>query len=151
MTRPGDDGERHPAASPAAIIELLSAAPQCTWEVRNETGPVGTILVLRLAGEIDLATVTMISGAVTAVFDRHPHDLIMDMSEVEFCCVRGFALLAATARTARTRHVGFAVSGLSVHLERIALLLWPERPCTCYRSAAAAVRAFRSDQLDRSA
>ena len=73
------------------------------------------------------------------------------MSEVEFCCVRGFAALAAAAGTARTRQVGFAVSGLSVHLERIALMLWPERPCACYRSAAAAVRAFRVDQLAQSA
>ena len=151
MIRPGDDGERHPAASSAAIIEMLSAAPQCSWEVRNENGPVGPILVLRLAGEIDLATVTMIMDAVTAAFDQHPHDLIVDMSEVDFCCVRGFAALAAAARMATTRHVGFAVSGLSVHLERIALLLWPERPCACHRSAAAAVRAFRVDQLEQSA
>jgi anti-anti-sigma factor len=104
-----------------------------------ELGPAGPILVLRVAGEIDLLNVPLLQHALDAAVDQRPGDLVVDLAGVGFCCVRGFALLFTAAATAQTNGTGYAVSGLLPHLDRIATLLWPEQHCLRYRSAAAAV------------
>jgi hypothetical protein len=40
-----------------------------------------------------------------------PAELVIDLAAVRFCGVRGFAMLAATARATRTQAIGYAVSG----------------------------------------
>ena len=104
--------------------------------------------MLRVAGEIDLLTLAVLRDALTAAVDRYPVDLVIDMAGVGFCCVRGFALLAAAARTAQTRGICCSLSGLSRQLDRVASLLWRAQ-CVRYRSVAAAVNAIRVDDTDR--
>ena len=117
----------------------------CSWELDTELGPAGSILVLRVAGEIDLLTVPGLEHALSAAIDQRPGDLVVDLAGVVFCCVRGFALLSTAAATAQTNGTGYALSGMPPHLDRIATLLWPEQHCLRYRSAAAAVTAIRID------
>lgn len=121
----------------------------CSCETRNENGPTGQILVLRISGEIDLLTIALVETALTAALDRAPRDLVVDLAGVSFCCVRGFALLADALSTARADGVGYALSGLNTHLDRIATMLWTDQNLVRYRTAAAGVTAIRIDQASR--
>ena len=136
-------------ALPVAATPPFDAAAACSCEQHTEAGPAGDILVLRVYGEIDMLTLPAVQSALTAATDRRPSDLVVDLAAVTFCCVRGFALLAEAARTAHASGIGYTVSGLSAHLDRVATLLWPERRCVSYRSVAAAVTAIRIDQTYR--
>ena len=137
--------------SPAAASGEYGTETQWSCEVQIASGPTGDILVLRLGGEIDRTTLGALDAAVTAAFDRHPHDLVLDLAGVSFCCVRGYAVLSASARTAEIAQMGFAVSGLRRHMRRVMTLLWPERSFPSYRTAAAAVVAIRAEQIGRPA
>jgi anti-anti-sigma factor len=123
------------------------AVPMCSWELDTEVGPAEPILILRVAGEIDLLTMSALERALDAALDaatdQRSGDLVVDLAGVGFCCVRGFALLFTAAATAQTNGTGYALSGLSPHLDRIATLLWPGQRCVRYRSTAAAVTAIR--------
>jgi anti-sigma B factor antagonist len=129
--------------------ERRGAVSVWSWELDTELGPAGPILVLRVAGEIDLLTVPVLQHALDAAVDQRPKDLVVDLAGVVFCCVRGFALLATAAATAHTNGIGFALSGVPPHVDRIATLLWPEQHRLRYRSAAAAVTAIRIDHTHR--
>lgn len=121
----------------------------CSLQLDTELGPAGPILVLRVAGEIDLLTLPLLQhaldAALNAAVDQQPGDLVVDLAGVGFCGVHGFALLFTAAATAQTNGTGYALSGLLPHLDRIATLLWPEQPCLRYRSTAAAITAIRLD------
>lgn len=157
-TRPPSIGQpdapgRRPCPAPGGTWPAGGApvdqASGCTCELDREPGPAGPILVLRVAGEIDALTLPRLHTALTAALDERPADLVVDLAGVGFCSVRGFARLAIAAATTQTNAVGFAVSGLSPHLDRVATLLWPERHCVRYRSVAAALTAIRIDQTYR--
>jgi anti-anti-sigma factor len=139
--QPSRDGEhRADRAHPVTAADLLGGAMSCFCETASEPGSGGGVLVLRVTGEIDVLTLPVVRDALRAAVARHPADLVVDLAGVDFCCVHGFALLAAAARTART---GYALSGLNPHLDRVATLLDPEEDCVHYRSVAAAVTAIR--------
>lgn len=108
-------------------------------------------MVVRVAGEIDLLGLPTLRDALNVAAEGHPADLVVDLAGVVFCCVRGFALLAEAARAAQSRNVGFAVSGLSPRLNRVATLLGFEQRCVRYRSVATAVHAIRVDHTYRHA
>jgi anti-anti-sigma factor len=114
-----------------------------------QPGPAGNIVVLRIAGEIDLLTTPAVDDAMAEAMDEQPADLVIDLSAVSFCSVRGIALLASTIGGAHRSGIGCAVSGMSPHLNRIANMLWLEQGCVRYRSVAAAVTAIRIDHTYR--
>jgi hypothetical protein len=84
-------------------------AARCGWELTIEPAPAGN----------------SVTALITAL-EQQPMDLTVDMSEVGFCGVRGFALLAAIARVTRTGGIGYTVTGLGRHLERPTTLLWAD-------------------------
>lgn len=133
---------------PVAAASIPDRAA-CFCELANEPGPAGEIVVLRVAGEIDMLTLPILRDALTGAADQHPADVVIDLAGVGFCCIRGFALLDAAARTGQTRGVGYAFSGLTGHLDRVADLLWRDQCCIRYRSVAAAVNAIRIDYTYR--
>lgn len=114
-----------------------------------ESGPAGPILVLRVAGEIDMLTGPQLQTALFTALRRAPCDLVVDLAGVGFCCVRGCEVLADAARAARAEGIGYAVSGLSGHLDRVVTLLWSEEQFVRHRSAAVAVLAIRLDHTFR--
>ena len=132
-----------------AVEERSGTTSMCSCELETEPGPTGPILVLHVAGEIDLVTLPLLRHALAAAVGHRPGDLVVDMAAVDFCCLRGFTLLATAATTAQTNGTGYALSGLSPHLGRFATLLWPEAPFVRYSSTATAVTAIRIDQTYR--
>ncbi len=146
-----DEEHHHDRAYPVTAADLLDGAVACFCEVATEPGPGGDIVVLRVAGEIDMLTLPVLKDALGAAMARRPADLVVDLAGVGFCCVRGFALLAAAARNAQTCGTAYALSGLSPRLNRVATLHEPEQRCVRYRSVAAAVGAVRVDRTYRPA
>lgn len=124
-------------------------AVACGCDVHTETGPAGEIVVLRVAGEIDLLTLPLVQTALTAAMGQVPDALVVDLAAMRFCCVRGLHVLTDTAHTATTSGISYALSGLHPHLDRIATMLWPDHGVVRYRSAAAAVTAIRIEQTYR--
>jgi anti-sigma B factor antagonist len=154
MCRAVSASNTHPARderdqSQLVVAERLAGGAVCSCEFAVEPGPAGDIVVLRVAGEIDMVTLPGFRDALTAAADRHPVDLVVDLGGVGFCCVRGFALLDAAVRTAQSRGTGCSLSGLTRHLDRVANLLWCDQRCVRYRSVAAAVHAIRVDHTYR--
>lgn len=145
-----DESENLPSAHSVAA-RSRDAATLCTCELHTESGPTGSIVVVRVAGEIDILTIPTVHDALAEAVDQRPADLVIDLSAVGFCCVRGFTLLATAARAARISGIGCAVSGMTSHLDRVASMLWPEHGCIRYRSVATALSGIRMDQTSRPA
>jgi len=114
---------RHPQSTAGDAPD--SAGCWCTTE--SWACPTGEIVVLRVHGEIDLRTRPTVQAALTAALSRRPHHLVVDVADVTFCCVRGFALLADTGTTAAAHGTGYAICGLSPRLERYATMLWSDK------------------------
>ena len=121
-----------------------------SWSLGVEAGLVGNIVVVRLAADLDMLTLPLGWAAVITALDYHPADLVIDLSEVGFCGVRGFALLAAIARVTAAGGIGYTISGLGRHHERGADLSWTDVQIVRARNAAAAVMAIREAQALRS-
>lgn len=127
----------------------------CACTAQTWAGPGGDIVVLAVAGEIDLLTYPVLHDALnTALFgtvDQPPCDLVVDLAAVTFCCIRGYVLLTETAHTAAATDTGYALSGLPRQLHRLEEILRHAGDDTIphYRSAAAAVTAIRTRQTDR--
>ena len=112
--------------------------------------PAGGIAVLRVAGEIDMRTYTILRAAPDAARDSagsRPANrcagVVVDLAGVTFCGVGGFALPADAAVAVTAQGAGYAVSALPAHLNRYATLLWAERrPVRCCTGVVAAVPLF---------
>jgi anti-anti-sigma factor len=136
------------ARAQAALHDPKSAA---LWhhQLDIETGPVGSIAVLHMAGDIDLLTLPLVCAALITALNTRPADLVVDLSEVRFCGVRGFVLLAAMARTTATCGIGYAVAGIGPHLDRAATQAWSGQRLHRHPNTAAAVTATRPTQTAR--
>jgi anti-sigma B factor antagonist len=134
-----------PPRARAALHDPESAA---MWHhhLDIETGPVGSIAVLHLAGDIDMLALPLVRAALFTALDTRPGDLVVDLSEVRFCGVRGFALLAAMARTTASCGIGYAVAGMGPHLDRAATQAWSGQRLRRHPTTAAAVTATRRGQ-----
>lgn len=147
--------DRPAAGAPAAVREDVTrpGAP-LGFGYTVEAVPIhpqgrGTIVILRMAGEIDLLTQPAVQTALHSGLQAGALHLLVDLSAVSFCGARGLSTLADATSTAAGRRIGYAVSGLSPHLSRVATTLWePHRPPR-YRSLAAAVTAIRATHARR--
>jgi anti-anti-sigma factor len=146
-----DEQQHHVRTHPTAAADLLGGPVACSCEFAVEPGPGGDIVVVRVAGEIDMLSLHVLRDALSAAADRNPADLVVDLAGVTFCSVRGYALLADAVRTAQSRNTGFALCGLASHMDRVATLLEFEEGCVRYRSVAAAVHAIRVEHTYRPA
>ncbi|MGQ0573868.1 MAG: STAS domain-containing protein [Pseudonocardia sp.] len=120
-----------------------------TTTTREVRGPGGWILVLCLAGDIDLATQDVVGTALKDAIGLQPADLVVDLAGVRFCGVRGFALLSDAAHAARARGIGYAVSGFSVDIDLVAAIVGMDQDTVRFRSVDAALVAIRVDQTYR--
>lgn len=112
----------------------------CTTEVVPT--PHGEIVALRVAGDIDAATLSVLHGGLTEAFARYPAHVVVDISEVSFCTIRGLVVLAEAQHIADAHATTYAVSGVSSWAERLWPMLLPldDLPRR-YRTAAAGISA----------
>jgi anti-sigma B factor antagonist len=135
-----------PRPHPQSALHDPESAALWHYHLDIETGPAGRIAVLHMAGDIDMLTLPFVGAALITALDTRPADLVIDLSEVRFCGVRGFALLAAMARTTATCGIGYAVAGMGPHLDRAATQTWSDQRLPRHPSTAAAVTATRRGQ-----
>ncbi|HEY0638783.1 MAG TPA: STAS domain-containing protein [Pseudonocardiaceae bacterium] len=100
------------------------------------------IEVLSLAGEIDLLSFPEVSGAVDASLGRRPSHLVIEMSEVSFCSVAGFGLLAHASVVCGGRGCDLLLSGCRPAQRRLLSLMWPTVSFVHHRGLAEAFHAI---------
>lgn len=104
----------------------------------------GEIIVLRVTGEVDLFTLPDLQFALDGSLSTRPAHLVVDLTRITFCCIRGLDLLTRTGHIAAERQTGYAVSGVSPHLHRVWALGWDGDLPVRYRSIVVAVAAIRA-------
>ncbi|HET9564535.1 MAG TPA: STAS domain-containing protein, partial [Mycobacterium sp.] len=105
-----------------------------SWSAELMPSRDGTIVVLRIGGEIDLLSQPELQTTLTDTLTGRPRHLVVDLAAVTFCWVQGLALLAETAAIATGNGTGYALSGLSASLRRYVNLLWGDAIPTIYRT-----------------
>jgi anti-sigma B factor antagonist len=138
--------EPAPRARARAALHDPESAAMWHHQLNIETGPAGSIAVLHMAGDIDMLTLPLVCAALTTALDTRPADLVVDLSQVRFCGVRGFALLAAMARTTASCGIGYAMAGIGPHLDRAATQAWSGQRLHRHPTTAAAVTATQRTQ-----
>lgn len=107
----------------------------------------GEIVVLRVAGEVDLRTVAVLRAALGEGLAAQPIYLLVDLAAMTFCCARGLELLTQTAHSTAGKATSFAVSGVSPQIARMWILGWDGDLPSRYRSTAAAMTAILGCQV----
>jgi anti-sigma B factor antagonist len=145
------------AATPADTTGAAPGSPanSCpagwSWSTEPLPSRDGTIVVLRMGGEIDMLSQPDLQTALTDTLIGRPRHMVVDLAAVTFCWVQGLALLAETAEIATANGTGYALSGLPTTLQRHVHLLWADAFPTTYRTTAIAVSAIRADHAARRA
>jgi anti-anti-sigma regulatory factor len=131
----------------SSFIDDPRVAAQWDDRLHVAPGPSGGIALLSLAGDIDALTLPLLCTALVTALERRPAHLVVDLPKIRYCGVRGFVLLAATARVSAANGIGYAVSGVGSHLDRAARRIWSDQQFIWYPTAAAAVAAICEQQL----
>lgn len=116
----------------------------CSCDTESWESAGGEILVVRVVGELDLATQPQARAALDDAVARTPRHLVVDLAGVTFCSVRGFALFAETGFAAADRGIAWAFSGLSGQHRRILATVGRDGPEMRYPSVAAAIMTIRA-------
>jgi len=89
----------------------VSVGLLCECTAVSLGAPPDDVVVVRVAGEVDLFTGPVLQAALADSLARGPCDLLIDLSAMTFCDVRGMAMLVQAGATAAERGVGYAVDG----------------------------------------
>ena len=76
-------------------------------------------VVLRLAGEIDVLTVTKLSAMVNETLLEPPSRIVLDMSGVTFCDSQGLGTLVVLSRKAQHARAVLALANVGDFLLRV--------------------------------
>jgi len=76
-------------------------------------------VVLRLAGEIDVLTVTSLSTIVNEILADPPARIVLDMAGVTFCDSQGLGTLVVLSRKAQHARVVLALTNVGEFLMRV--------------------------------
>jgi anti-anti-sigma factor len=117
---------------------------RCTCSTTSMSSPTGeSIVVLQVAGEVDLSTVDFLATALTAVLRQRPDHLIVDLAGLSFCGACGLTVLADAGVTAARDGTCYGISADSRLMVRCWSRFWikSEQPTqfpTCSAGVSAA-------------
>ena len=135
------------AAGPGLVANASTDHASCLWIMESLLlSAAGEIIVLRVTGEVDLVTISVLEAALASNLDRRPAHLVVDLAGLQFCSAQGMGVLFSARTTAAERGVGYAISSVSPRLECLWERLWPDELPTRYHSEAAAVDDIRTRQ-----
>jgi anti-anti-sigma factor len=118
----------------------VASSRRCWCSTATLFSPAGDIVVLRVAGEVDLESFAVLDAALDDVLERRPDHLIVDLTGLVFCSSRGIAAIARTARVATAHGTRYSMSGASPMLARLWPHSWPDGDAPpIHRTTAAAV------------
>jgi anti-anti-sigma factor len=136
---------------PVTRVDTHDSAVWCSFSCTTESlgyCAAGEIIVLRVAGEVDLYTLPVLRAAMDDGLDQHPAHLIIDVSRMTFCSAQGLDLLTQTGHTTTKKAIGYAVSSVLPQIDRIWTLCWDGDLPIRYHSTAAAITAIRTTGPD---
>lgn len=114
----------------------------CRCSLTALPSPAGNIVVLRVTGEVDLATVGLVQTALNSALSVRQDTLVVDLTGVTFCSARGLDVLIEAVAIAADLGICYVISGASAQAQRIWTLLWPaDRLPDRYPTARLAVLA----------
>lgn len=120
------------------------SAPLCSCSVTSLALPHGDLVVLHITGEVDVSTIDILRTAVADALALRPDHLVVDLSKLTFCSVRGLTELVDAGRTAARNGTGYAVGGASTQVIRAWTVMWPEQDLPVrFPTASLGVRAAR--------
>lgn len=154
MSDQRDTARSAPRSVAAPAVHVARGDPptdtstRCTCSTTAMPAPDGLVIVLRVAGEVDLCTVGLLQTVLDTVLARRPGHLIVDLSELGFCSSHGLRVLGHAGDTALGWGIGYAVAGASARLNRTWAMGWTaaERPIG-FPSTADAVLAAMAHQV----
>lgn len=123
-----------PACGVAAAVTALGqvavgeipVGTLCSCTAMSLTSPAGEVIVVRVTGEVDLFTISVLRDALADSLARGPCDLIVDLAAMTFCDVRGLTLLVQTGATAAGSGIGYVLAAAPDQARRVWALLWPD-------------------------
>lgn len=122
----GSECARPVAAGFTPLDGVGAAGAQCSCTATSMASPAGEVIVVRVAGEVDLLTISYLRDALADSVARDPCDVIVDLSAMTFCDVRGMAALVEAGATAAGRGIAYGVAAAPALVNRVWPLLWPE-------------------------
>jgi anti-anti-sigma factor len=100
-------------------------SPRCRCSTATLSSSAGDIVVLRVAGEVDLDSFAGLDAALDDVLDRRPDHLIVDLTGLVFCSFQGLAAITRTAKAAAANGTRYSMSGASLLIARLWPNYWP--------------------------
>lgn len=95
--------------APTATTLLHLEYPHPLEPVRVEIHAVEETTSVRLSGELDLANAERLEGELLAVVGRHPRQLVVDLSGLEFMDLSGMRVILRCAGLAAHAGIGISV------------------------------------------
>ncbi|MDT0351629.1 STAS domain-containing protein [Pseudonocardia charpentierae] len=127
-----------------------ASSRRCTCSTATLFSPAGDIVVLRVAGEVDLDNFAVLDAALDDVLERRPDHLIVDLTGLVICSSRGITAIARTAQVAIADGTRYSMSGASPMLARLWPHYWPDGDAPpIHRTTAAAVLSAIVLQADQ--
>jgi anti-anti-sigma factor len=127
----------------------VSVGLWCECTAVSLGAPPDDVIVVRVAGEVDLLTAPVLHDALADSLARGPCDLLVDLAAMTFCDVRGLTMLIQAGVTAAEHGIGYAVAAAPRQARRVWPMLWPaaELPPQ-FPSAAAGILAAMTRRHD---
>lgn len=107
-----------------------------------ETHAVGEVAVLRLSGDLDLAGLPVVSGAVREALETRPVGLVLDLAGVPFCDTVGLRLLLSSASKARAQGCAIALAAVRPGVAEFLVRVCADRTLPAYADVAAAIEGL---------
>jgi anti-anti-sigma factor len=108
-----------------------------------QDGPGGT--VVRLTGELDAATAPTLASCFATLGERHPSQLVVDVTALAFCDCAGLNILLATHREAVASGGWLRLCGATAHLQKIIRITRLSSVLRCYPDVEEAVADLTTD------
>jgi anti-sigma B factor antagonist len=112
-----------PTVSPACELEQMDAPP--AFSVSPEQR--GTLSVLRIHGDVDIATAPQLKEAVIAALERGAASLALDLSGVAYLDSMGLGVLISARKRATERGGIVYLIGVGDRIHRVLRLLSMEK------------------------
>jgi anti-anti-sigma factor len=103
-----------------------ASSRRCECSTATLSTPAGDIVVLRVAGEVDMGSFAVLDAALDDVLDRRPDHLIVDLTGLVSCSSRGLAAITRTAQVATANGIRYSMSGASPLFARLWPHYWPD-------------------------
>jgi anti-anti-sigma factor len=111
--------------------------------------PIGDAVVLRCTGDLDLAAVAPMAGAVRRALAERPAALVLDLGGVEFCDTVGLRVLLSAAGRARGQGCTLALAALRPAVADLLVRVCADRSLPSYADAGAALDALTAARMWR--